>query len=93
MDLRNSNGIESRNFYFTTVWKLFSKILNVDLCEVSNCDSTYAFSTFLHQTDSRLLNQKKSSNSTLSKLSDSCVHPVSNYSLLDSIIKKYAINE
>ena len=26
MDLRNSNGIESRNFYFTTVWKLFSKI-------------------------------------------------------------------
>ena len=27
MDLRNSNGIESRNFYFTTVWKLFSEIL------------------------------------------------------------------
>ena len=26
MDLRNSNGTESRNFYFTTVWKLFSKI-------------------------------------------------------------------
>ena len=23
MDLRNSNGIELRNFYFTTVWKLF----------------------------------------------------------------------
>ena len=26
MDLRNSSGTESRNFYFTTVWKLFSKI-------------------------------------------------------------------
>ena len=26
MDLRNSNGSELRNFYFTTVWKLFSKI-------------------------------------------------------------------
>ena len=26
MDLRNSIGIELRNFYFTTVWKLFSKI-------------------------------------------------------------------
>ena len=23
MDLRNSNGIELKNFYFTTVWKLF----------------------------------------------------------------------
>ena len=23
MDLRNSNGFELRNFYFTTVWKLF----------------------------------------------------------------------
>ena len=26
MDLRNSNGIELRNFYFTTIQKLFSKI-------------------------------------------------------------------
>ena len=26
MDLRNSNGFESRNSYFTTVEKLFSKI-------------------------------------------------------------------
>ena len=26
MYLRNSNGIELRNFYFTTVLKLFSKI-------------------------------------------------------------------
>ena len=26
MDLRNSNGFELRNFYFTAVWKLFSKI-------------------------------------------------------------------
>ena len=26
MDLRNSNGFELRNFYFTTLWKLFSKI-------------------------------------------------------------------
>ena len=26
MDLRNSNGSELRIFYFTTVWKLFSKI-------------------------------------------------------------------
>ena len=26
MNLRNSNGIESRDFYFTTVQKLFSKI-------------------------------------------------------------------
>ena len=25
MDLRNSNGAELRKFYFTTVWKLFSK--------------------------------------------------------------------
>ena len=25
MDLRNSNGFELRNFYFTTVWKLFQK--------------------------------------------------------------------
>ena len=25
-DLRNSNGFELRNFYLTTVWKLFSKI-------------------------------------------------------------------
>ena len=33
MDLRNSNGIELRNFYFTTVWKLFSKISS----EVEKC--------------------------------------------------------
>ena len=26
MDLRNSRCIELRNFYFTIVWKLFSKI-------------------------------------------------------------------
>ena len=26
MDLRNSNGIALRNSYFSTVWKLFSKI-------------------------------------------------------------------
>ena len=26
MDLRNSNGIEFKDFYFTAVWKLFSKI-------------------------------------------------------------------
>ena len=26
MDLRNSSGIQLRNFYFTTVQKLFSKI-------------------------------------------------------------------
>ena len=26
MDLKNSNGIELRNFYFATVWKRFSKI-------------------------------------------------------------------
>ena len=26
MDLRTSNGLELRSFYFTTVWKLFSKI-------------------------------------------------------------------
>ena len=26
MDLRNSNGFELRNFYFTTVGKVFSKI-------------------------------------------------------------------
>ena len=26
MDLRNSNDFELRNFYFITVWKLFSKI-------------------------------------------------------------------
>ena len=28
MDSRNSNGFESRNFYFTTVWKLFFKNFN-----------------------------------------------------------------
>ena len=26
MDLRNSNGIELRNFYFTILWKLIAKI-------------------------------------------------------------------
>ena len=26
MDLRNSNGIELKNFYFATLYKLFSKI-------------------------------------------------------------------
>ena len=26
MDLRNPNDFESMNFYFTSVWKLFSKI-------------------------------------------------------------------
>ena len=26
MNLRNSNDFELRNFYFTNVWKLFSKI-------------------------------------------------------------------
>ena len=26
MDLKNCNGFGLRNFYFTTVWKLFSKI-------------------------------------------------------------------
>ena len=26
MDLKHSNGFELNNFYFATVWKLFSKI-------------------------------------------------------------------
>ena len=26
MDLRNSNGFELRNSYYTTIWELFSKI-------------------------------------------------------------------
>ena len=26
MDLRNSNGFELKNSYFTTIWKLLSKI-------------------------------------------------------------------
>ena len=26
MDLRNSNGLELRHFYLTTVWKLFRKV-------------------------------------------------------------------
>ena len=26
MNFKNSNGFELRNFYFTTVWKLFWKI-------------------------------------------------------------------
>ena len=26
MDLRNSNGIELRNFHVTTIWNLFSKM-------------------------------------------------------------------
>ena len=30
MDLRNSNGFELRNFYFTTIWKLFSKIFIIN---------------------------------------------------------------
>ena len=33
MDLRNSNGFELRNFYFTAVWKLFSTFLS----EVEKC--------------------------------------------------------
>ena len=33
MDLRNSNGIELRNFYFTTVKKLFRKFSS----EVEKC--------------------------------------------------------
>ena len=33
MDLRNSNGFELRNFYFTTVLKLFRKFSS----EVENC--------------------------------------------------------
>ena len=33
MDLRNSNGIELRNFYFTTVWKLlFSSEVEIASC-------------------------------------------------------------
>ena len=31
MDLRNSNGFELRNFYFTTGKKLFSKMHHVEL--------------------------------------------------------------
>ena len=26
MDLRNSDGTEFKNFYFTTIWKIFSKL-------------------------------------------------------------------
>ena len=33
MDLRNSNDFELRNFYFTTVWKLFPKLSS----EVEKC--------------------------------------------------------
>ena len=33
MDLRNSNGYELRNFYFTTVWNVFRKISS----EVEKC--------------------------------------------------------
>ena len=33
MDLRKSNGIELRNFYFKTVWKLFRKFSS----EVEKC--------------------------------------------------------
>ena len=33
MDFRNSDGIELKNFYFTTVWKLFRKFSS----EVEKC--------------------------------------------------------
>ena len=37
MDLRNSNGIELRNFFFTTVWKLFRKFSSqVEKCIMWN---------------------------------------------------------
>ena len=43
MDLRNSNGIELRNFYFTTVWKLFSNIFirggKMHNVELNSCTS------------------------------------------------------
>ena len=37
MDLRNSNGTELRNFYFTTAWKLFSQkiLLEFEKCSMS----------------------------------------------------------
>ena len=42
MDLRNSNGIELRNFYFTTVKKLFGKFSS----EVENVSSGAQFRYF-----------------------------------------------
>ena len=49
MDLRNFNGFELRNSYFTTAWKLFSKIFirsgnlhHVELNQVSK-KSFYMF--------------------------------------------------
>ena len=47
MGLRNSNGTELRNFYFTTVWKLFSKIFiksgKMDHVELNSGTSKYTF--------------------------------------------------
>ena len=42
MDLRNSNGIELRNFYFTTVWKVFREFSS----EVENASCGAQFRYF-----------------------------------------------
>ena len=46
MDLRNSNGIELRNFYFTTVWKLFFRKFT---SEVEKCIMWNSIQVLLNQ--------------------------------------------
>ena len=50
MDLRNSNGFELRNSYFTIVWKLFrnfsSKVEKLIIQVLSNQVSKKSFYTF-----------------------------------------------
>ena len=43
MDLRNSNGFELRNFYFTTVQKLFSKIFIRSVKMHASCGAQFRY--------------------------------------------------
>ena len=52
MDLRNSNSIELRNFYLTTVWKLFSKISS----EVEKCIMWSSFQILPNQVSKKSFN-------------------------------------
>ena len=56
MHLRNSNGIEVRKFYFTTIWKFFFRKFSL---EVENCIMWGSIQVLPNQVSEKLVDLRK----------------------------------
>ena len=67
MDLRNSNGVELRNSYFTTVRKLFSKIF-IRSVKMHHVELNWLFPNSILKLRSRLISHQRASNKGVKSL-------------------------